>query len=1107
MSNQPPPAFGGYPHFPQQWPPPYPSMLPPDFHTNPEYLAAAQVPTTNSNQPYDPNLAAFYANAQLTGPASHAHPFYPPPLPFMHPFDPSQVPLQPFPPMPMQPVHYSPVQTPAGSSNPQPVSMKAPAVNENARRQPRQQPKKKAKVIDSNREEGEISEEDNARAGPTESGNPSNSARWKRLPSNHSDLEEGETISSKSRSSSRSSTPYNPPLSVAADSDVMNHAIEMQKQEKPTAAPKEVSASRSSIQLRVQAQGALLSLVPHNIQFHELVAEGLNPAILKELYKEVGIKVNIEAENRETPVQNTTSSVPVLIKPAELAKQAKVSKPAEISKPVDVTAPKKASDGRRKSLTAPPAPSSAIPSAPQSDAGKPMERKEVIARMLAAKAAKASEAATKPVPSEPQTVTTTPTPTPSATPSEPQPKSVVVPMREKNKAQTELARQRIEELRRQAFLRSQQKAQLKQNTNTAQIDQTTNDTGSATPVAQHPLPVRPLSLKHSAGPPIESANGVVVDATPVSRAGQRKRPRASDFDESDAAHKKQLAHGTGHLGKAHRLIIEFSDEEDDDEDESLYGNDPDSMDVDSNHEPEVQPAVTLDISRPPLQKFPSSTSTPLGLSWQSDNENMRQKDLEIQEMHRKIALLEEQRKARKAKLAANQTESPRVIDDSTASSSADNLSSADGYGAETSLSASAAVAVPETTTTTSAADHANPIDSSGAQTQMSTNSRVNDGGENDLVNTQVPIPSSTSTQLVTHEPEGNSAIGQANEFADSPSSPSQSDSSGSAMDESEDISSPREDFASYEEPATLGEPSTSGYAVSLSTEQCSNEAESPVEPISPSSGDDSNSASRLSLERSPPLDVEDDSMVNPSMHDTQAKQFIRESSAASEESEAYEPPEPDTTEEPNSPYSPPFSPAPAPLDDLDNTMAVLDDLPADKPLTGGSQVPVSEPHPDSQVGITGNQTSSASAAPKSKFTPYVSPLRSFKAYRYHPGYTQDVSDGYRSLTYSHDIDSMSYFCPYELAGGICNDRSCQFQHFRDMTLSVTLTSADDKILIEMGSVREGKTEEEKETYLAGLKEIINELRRDKVKDFSTVAAEIAAYRRRFLKDPTRVLSL
>lgn len=76
-----------------------------------------------------------------------------------------------------------------------------------------------------------------------------------------------------------------------------------------------------------------------------------------------------------------------------------------------------------------------------------------------------------------------------------------------------------------------------------------------------------------------------------------------------------------------------------------------------------------------------------------------------------------------------------------------------------------------------------------------------------------------------------------------------------------------------------------------------------------------------------------------------------------------------------------------------------------------------------------------------------------------------------------------------------------------MLTTEPLTLTDDKILIEMGSAREGQTEEEKETYLDGLKAIINDLRRDKVKDFNTVASEIAAYRRRFLQDPSRVLLL
>lgn len=66
---------------------------------------------------------------------------------------------------------------------------------------------------------------------------------------------------------------------------------------------------------------------------------------------------------------------------------------------------------------------------------------------------------------------------------------------------------------------------------------------------------------------------------------------------------------------------------------------------------------------------------------------------------------------------------------------------------------------------------------------------------------------------------------------------------------------------------------------------------------------------------------------------------------------------------------------------------------------------------------------------------------------------------------------------------------------------------DDKILVQMGSLREGKTPEEKDQYIAGLKQIINDMRRDKLKDFNTVATEIAAYRRRFLQDPSRVLPL
>ncbi len=63
------------------------------------------------------------------------------------------------------------------------------------------------------------------------------------------------------------------------------------------------------------------------------------------------------------------------------------------------------------------------------------------------------------------------------------------------------------------------------------------------------------------------------------------------------------------------------------------------------------------------------------------------------------------------------------------------------------------------------------------------------------------------------------------------------------------------------------------------------------------------------------------------------------------------------------------------------------------------------------------------------------------------------------------------------------------------------------ILVQMGSVQEGRTPAEVKQYIAGLKQIIQEMRGRKVNDFNTVASEIAAYRTRFLGDKSRVLPL
>ncbi len=71
------------------------------------------------------------------------------------------------------------------------------------------------------------------------------------------------------------------------------------------------------------------------------------------------------------------------------------------------------------------------------------------------------------------------------------------------------------------------------------------------------------------------------------------------------------------------------------------------------------------------------------------------------------------------------------------------------------------------------------------------------------------------------------------------------------------------------------------------------------------------------------------------------------------------------------------------------------------------------------------------------FTPYESPLKQFKSYRHHPEFLNEVSHGFRSLTYSHAINPELPMCRYEL-DGVCNDASCQSQHFKSLGLSGAL---------------------------------------------------------------------
>lgn len=101
--------------------------------------------------------------------------------------------------------------------------------------------------------------------------------------------------------------------------------------------------------------------------------------------------------------------------------------------------------------------------------------------------------------------------------------------------------------------------------------------------------------------------------------------------------------------------------------------------------------------------------------------------------------------------------------------------------------------------------------------------------------------------------------------------------------------------------------------------------------------------------------------------------------------------------------------------------------------SAGSSMVCSRPYCHSFCGVKQCQAQPSQTTTSGHyFQPYKSPLQAFRQYRFHPNYLQTVPGGFRSRTFSHQIDSNNELCRFELDGGICNDPKCSYQHFRDM---------------------------------------------------------------------------
>ena len=109
------------------------------------------------------------------------------------------------------------------------------------------------------------------------------------------------------------------------------------------------------------------------------------------------------------------------------------------------------------------------------------------------------------------------------------------------------------------------------------------------------------------------------------------------------------------------------------------------------------------------------------------------------------------------------------------------------------------------------------------------------------------------------------------------------------------------------------------------------------------------------------------------------------------------------------------------------------ELPA-KPWQTSEGTPIAAPSPSTQHELLTN--SGPSYGTSIAYIPYQSPLSSFQSFRYNEEFQKAVpNDGFRSLTYSNNIDPNVPLCPTELASGACEDSKCEEQHFRHLGLS------------------------------------------------------------------------
>ncbi|KAM0250043.1 hypothetical protein ACHAQJ_008774 [Trichoderma viride] len=927
-----------------------------------------------------------------------------------------------------------------------------------------------------------------------------------------------------------------------------------QSSSKANGASRTVSSSshvKSLGAARKQARDAIRRLWPLNVRYQNYVNEGIDETLLGSLFEELGFEMG-------TPGNPTATQS---------------NHEIEATSETGTRDEQMRTDGNQQQND----PEALLESAPTKDRSE--ERKDRIARLLAAKNSKPSTAAV--------TASSTPTPTPATAPASTLSSHTSNAKQQgSTKIQSEKSKllyQKMEALRKARELEARgqkrsrpdelprQSHRVKDNaevsTATASFDTTANSVHSTS--REYTPNETPSPNRQQQPPPIP---GLFLSSTPQPPHSLQilnvERPASASLVDSNP---RPFKRPFGHVRRPRPLLIDVSDDEDDTE-----------MDIDS---PE-QRAVLLATreAMPPLlktsisirsapsftdsavaaQQYSSPMATPPGVGSDSSStrDNLDSMTKKIEAMKRRIAEAEARKKAKQSR--PDSPALPSFNDEAPGSSFEAVIPSQDTIVAVSSSSTEAqelSRSTPPMSDPSPRAPHR--LSEASPQSGNERRSRSRAASERlpliearrreqqlklqllkaQMANIQQEIEQSIEEEeKLKVDVDVNSDSEQTHE--QQAPSPSKIRSLWSPLTDAMDIASisPQSDNAirqSKEATPLQLEESQKEQQLDILVAEHAEQAEhnlihfgliaSPVADTATEAVDDANKEAMQDA-----MSTQDDVNATAAAVVEEAQDAIisgaaDSSSQASEEgSDGYEPPDVELSSpsRKSSRASSPFSPAPAGFDPMPETDTIslqdnttdfiaaqqISTVQQDIASESGREVDVALPFDGRSLYLIGNQVDQVSEAPAAQiapvsdalqttFVPYESPLRYFHAYRFHPEYSQSISGGLRSLTYSNKIDVKQEVCPDELANQSCpKGNECEYQHFENMQ------APDDQILLQLGA-HDDFGEKEKQQYINGLRNLLTDFRNRKVKDFRTISQGIIDYRAQFLGDRSKILPL